>query len=556
VADDQVTIDPEFDPRRPGSKVGQDRWLRWVGWAAIVAVASLSWFLLRSSAPTDSERGEEVTPVTTATVSEPTSSSTTTPVSTTAADDPGVVRAEYESADGLLGGLKTPNDVVFDPSGGLFVTETEARRVSRIEILADGSLGELEVVASGIDDAEGLALSDDGVLYVSGATAVYQVADGMAIPFVGGFADPEGLAIDADGDLYVADDAQSGIRITKVTVLPDGTAGTVTEVVIVPGESAADIDFGSTGELFVANSRDAVWVVEFADDGSARPRALATLYGQRALAFDQSGTLYVAGGDAGSVWLIEPDLPPIVVASGLDQVEGLALGAEGSLYISNVGTNEILQIDIAPIDASRAVANPSTTLPDVAGAVRGDDGRVRLQFGAVDENPAGPYLDFLYEFCEPVCFRDAVFVHPDDPTADPDMANQRFHVRHGFVNNSVEPLGEGFDVVMYLTRWSGPDLADGVFELGRTYRFTSDYVLRGSSDQCGPTYRIQTELQTCEWFVHDFPDGIPQGRYDLWAVWQAPCSAWLELAFTDRCDDPSEVISLFSSGVNSPFGWD
>jgi hypothetical protein len=134
------------------------------------------------------------------------------------------------------------------------------------------------------------------------------------------------------------------------------------------------------------------------------------------------------------------------------------------------------------------------------------------------------------------------------------MARQRFHVRHGFINNSADPLGEEFDVVMYLTRWSGPDPDEGGFELGQTYRFTSDYVLRGSSDECGPTYRTQTEPQTCEWFVHDFPDGIPRGRYDLWAVWEAPCSAWLDLAFTDSCDNPSKVVSLFSSGVNSPFG--
>ena len=29
--------------------------------------------------------------------------------------------------------------------------------------------------------------------------------------------------------------------------------------------------------------------------------------------------------------------------------------------------------------------------------------------------------------------------------------------------------------------------------------------------------------------------------------------AWLKLGFTDSCDDPSEVVSLFSSGVDSPF---
>jgi hypothetical protein len=38
------------------------------------------------------------------------------------------------------------------------------------------------------------------------------------------------------------------------------------------------------------------------------------------------------------------------------------------------------------------------------------------------------------------------------------------------------------------------------------------------------------------------------------APWEATCSAWVDLGFTDSCSDPNEVVSFFSSGVNSPFG--
>jgi hypothetical protein len=67
---------------------------------------------------------------------------------------------------------------------------------------------------------------------------------------------------------------------------------------------------------------------------------------------------------------------------------------------------------------------------------------------------------------------------------------------------------------------------------------------------------------TCEWFVHDFSDGLPdEGRWALWAFWQAPCRAWIDLGFTDDCADPDEVLALFASGVDSPWvatdvGWD
>lgn len=126
-----------------------------------------------------------------------------------------------------------------------------------------------------------------------------------------------------------------------------------------------------------------------------------------------------------------------------------------------------------------------------------------------------------------------------------------FHIRHGFINNSDDPLGEGFDVAIYVFRMDG---AGAGFDLGKTYRYTSDFVMRGTSEHCGPGYRSQTGSATREWFVHDFPDGLPDGRFAVWAVWEAPCSAWVELGFTDSCSDPGEVSSMFSSGVDSPFG--
>ena len=137
---------------------------------------------------------------------------------------------------------------------------------------------------------------------------------------------------------------------------------------------------------------------------------------------------------------------------------------------------------------------------------------------------------------------------PNDPTLGSGTwtAGRPFHVREGFINSREQPLGEGFDLVLYVTRTDGtPDEP--------TRRFTSDFVLRGTSDRCGPTYRTQAGPETCEWFVHDFPAGLPAGRFAIAAVWEAPCRAWLDLGLTDTCRDPDEVTSYFSSGVDAPF---
>lgn len=210
-------------------------------------------------------------------------------------------------------------------------------------------------------------------------------------------------------------------------------------------------------------------------------------------------------------------------------------------------------------DASPTLATAATPLPDFEGAVAGDDGGGPLPLGAVGELPDSVRLDFLFEFCGwygPECFRDAHFMDPAGTGlgSGPWPAGTPFHIREGFVNDGDEPLPDGFDVVVYVTPMDGaPSEAGGVPD-GGTVRYTSDYVVRGEADRCGPTYRTQSGPVTCEWFVHDFPDGLPEGRFAIWAVWEAPCSGWLELGFTDRCDDPDEVTSMFASGVDSPVG--
>lgn len=193
--------------------------------------------------------------------------------------------------------------------------------------------------------------------------------------------------------------------------------------------------------------------------------------------------------------------------------------------------------------------------PDFSAAIAADDGTTEL-LGVVNDLPREDYLYFLFEFCEAdSCFRDAHFMDPTDSRfgSGPWAAGRPFHIRHGFINEGAEALGAGFDVVVYVTRWGDGGPAPDAFVDGVTYRFTADYVLRDLSDRCGPTYRTQSGPATCEWFVHDFPEGLPQGRYDLWVTWEAPCSYWQEISFADDCADANEVMSLFSAGVNSPF---
>lgn len=222
-------------------------------------------------------------------------------------------------------------------------------------------------------------------------------------------------------------------------------------------------------------------------------------------------------------------------------------------YLAPVGAPALATGVVVPWDAvashaaGRSAPSGGSPLPDFAGALAGDDGAGPLPLGTIDDVPNADRLDFLVELCWPECFRDAHWMDPANPRLGSGVwtAGRPFHVREGFINNGSEPLGDGFDVVLYVTRLAGPDEP--------TYRFMSDYVLRGTTTRCGPTYETQAGPATCEWFVHDFAQGLPEGRFAIWAVWEAPCRAWIDLGLTTTCEDPDEVVSYFSSGFDAPY---
>ena len=111
-----------------------------------------------------------------------------------------------------------------------------------------------------------------------------------------------------------------------------------------------------------------------------------------------------------------------------------------------------LQSVVEPIDQAATLPTGGTPLPDFAGAIPGDDGAGPMPLGTVHELPGNVRLDFLFEFCGPECYRDAHFTDPSNPLVGSGVwtAGRPFHVRHGFINNDEEQLGDGFDVALYV----------------------------------------------------------------------------------------------------------
>lgn len=267
---------------------------------------------------------------------------------------------------------------------------------------------------------------------------------------------------------------------------------------------------------------------------------------------------YGAHGLRTQVWILDIDGTRVFISVGSypNTVPADLAEAEAIVHSIRSEATDPTTFEDEPTTFEGEVAPSSDAAPPNGSVIAVDADTRRLPLGERTDLPDNAWFDFLAGLCwGDTCYRDA---HVVDPSNDQMgfgrwAADLPFHIRDGFVNQGEAPLGDGFEVVVYVTRRVGPPLEGGVYEIDQTYQFSSDYVLKGTAAKCGPGYWDQTEPQACEWFVHDFSAGLPPGRYDIWARWFAPCSAWLDLGLADSCEASDEVMSRFESSVNMPF---
>jgi sugar lactone lactonase YvrE len=248
--------------------------------------------------------------------------------------------------------LSFPIGVVVDGAGTLYVANLGENYITEYPAGANGDPTPIRRIGPGLGTAGArfLALDSAGNLYVSGGGGIAEFAYGampgdLPVRMISGpdtgLADPYGLAVGDDGTIYVANN--SGNTITEYG---PGANGDVQPVRTISGPSTGlnspyGLAVDDAGTIFVANY-GAKTVTEYAAGANGDASPIRTISGPST---GLEGPFGIALGSSGTLYVTNNSLTP----DGVATVTEYAAGAGG---------------DVSPI---RTISGPTTGLSSPTG---------------------------------------------------------------------------------------------------------------------------------------------------------------------------------------------
>ncbi|MEN8259433.1 MAG: NHL repeat-containing protein [Pseudomonadota bacterium] len=188
-------------------------------------------------------------------------------------------------------GLKTPESIVVDNDGTVFVTDD-----TRNELLAlrNGRAEVLLGASDGLRAIKGLAFDPAGNIFISDteAAAVFQYRDGKLSLYAStlqGLTVPEEMAFDKDRNLYITEEKQ--IQVIKVT--PDGNSSIFVDESSGLGSPESIAIYGD--HVYVTDSKKgAIFRFDLAGRGGPMVHFSNRYRNLEGIAFDDKGSIFVA----------------------------------------------------------------------------------------------------------------------------------------------------------------------------------------------------------------------------------------------------------------------
>jgi sugar lactone lactonase YvrE len=256
-----------------------------------------------------------------------------------------------EVATLLATGVHVVANPAVDSDGNVYVTLSGARgQETPVSVFRIERNGEIRPFLSGIMNATGLAVGEEGNVYVSSRHegAVYQVTPaGAAKVYAEGMGIATGMAFDTEHNLYVGD--RSG---TIFKIAPDRQIFVF--ATLEPSVAAYHLAFGIDGTLYVTgpttSSHESVYAIDRNGDTTIFYRGLGRPQG---LAIDISGAIYVAaslGGRRGVVRISQAGEASLAIAGS--GIAGLAFVPGGNAVVATA--NNVYDVALG-VEGWRAV---------------------------------------------------------------------------------------------------------------------------------------------------------------------------------------------------------
>lgn len=249
----------------------------------------------------------------------------------------------------------------FDRHGNLYVTDIPYGRVFRIDAGGDWSL-----VAEYDGWPNGLKIHRDGRIFIADYKRGIVLLDpqrGAVTPFLThsrseGFKGVNDLFFDADGTLYFTDQGQTGQQDPTGRVFTYDLEKDRLTLLINNGPSPNGLVMDlAQNALFVAMTRgNAVWRLPIQRDGGTSKVGIFTamaggVSGADGMALDAQGNLYVCDAGNACVWVFDPHAVPLYRIRSCTEgrtLTNLAFGGQDNkqLFITDASTGTILVADL------------------------------------------------------------------------------------------------------------------------------------------------------------------------------------------------------------------
>ena len=282
-------------------------------------------------------------------------------------------------------GLMSSVGVALDGGGKIYVLSA----LGNVAVFAANSSGDVAPIAtmtggcnSGICGPSGVALDSGGNIYIANdpyesppSVTVYAAgSSGVVTPTATikgsntGLDGPSAIGVAQSGDVYVAN-YDTTTQTASITIYPAGKSGNIPPSATITGANtgltlAFGIVLDASDNIYAVNyvggpsDSGSVTIFSSGSSGNVAPSAViasdTALNGPWGIALDPAGNIYVAntaGGSnglgsltvypAGSNANTAPNTTISGPSTGLNVPHGIAVGASGKVYVSNIGNNSI-----------------------------------------------------------------------------------------------------------------------------------------------------------------------------------------------------------------------